>query len=124
VGRDLEMQEQIGIEDGSQQQDGGERASDKRNKAKSNEDATTKKVNSYACLPHQNGHLFVRELSNVDIGRRIRLIHSTGEEVRQLVELPELPLCEEGVSSATNRRWIFVIFLIEVHLVCVLAHRV
>ena len=62
-------------------------------------------------VPHDDGDLLVGELSDVCRGDRIGLVETTLEQVWQLVELAELPLCEWCICAATNVRRFLVIFL-------------
>ena len=63
--------------------------------------------------PHDQRHLLIGKLADVHVTSRITLVQSPGKEMRQLVELPELPLSKRRISTATNCGWILVILLKE-----------
>ncbi len=62
-------------------------------------------------IPHNQGYFLIRKLSNVHVSEWIAFVQSAGKYMRELVEFPELPLREEGISTTANGGGIFVVLL-------------
>lgn len=53
-------------------------------------------------VPHEECHLLLRELVDVDVGNWVGETEATREEVRKLVELAELPFGVGRVLASTD----------------------
>lgn len=64
------------------------------------------------CSPHDKRDLLVRELSDIHAGSRIRFVQSPREEMGQLVEFTELPLCKRSVTATAYTGRILMVLLL------------
>ena len=109
VRRNLKVHDEVGIGDGGENEHSGEGARDE------GDESSTIVRDGYVeggwDVPHDELHLLVRELADVAGRDRIALVQPALEEVRQFVELAELPLRVECILPSSNRRWVFVVLL-------------
>lgn len=68
-------------------------------------------LHSFDNVPHDYSYLLVRKLTNVHACEGIAFVEPPNKEVRKFIELPEFPSCKRCVTTATDRRWVFMIFL-------------
>lgn len=90
---DLEVEESIGVEDGKQNQDGGERPGDEGNE------------------PGQDGRLGFGKPIDVFLRYLVGVVKPSLEQVIQLVELAELPPRKLGVATGADRGRVSVVLL-------------
>jgi hypothetical protein len=63
--------------------------------------------------PHHQRNFLVRELPDVHVRQRVALVQSPDENMRQLIEFSEFPLCEKCVAAPSDGRRIFMVLLLK-----------